>query len=68
MKKQEVRGAVTEHWIDRRIRLHQSTSLMGNTIRMSAETIVKLNDLKNKLTDTDYSLHERMELERAGEI
>jgi len=68
VNKQIVKGAVVEHWIDRRLRLHQPTSLPGNTIRMTAETIVKLNEEKNRLQNTDYSLHERMELEASEAI
>lgn len=46
------------HWLDERIKQGKSTVLFGNTIRMSAETILRLTELKNKLLGVRRSLHE----------
>lgn len=54
----EIRGVVLEHWVDKALRLHQSINLEGHHPRISASTLVKLNNLKNRLQGTNYSLHE----------
>lgn len=51
-------GAVVEHWIDKALREHKPLSNGTNYPRMSASTLVKLNNLKNRLQGTNYSLHE----------
>lgn len=65
LKSKDIQGMVVEHWIDRRLRLHIPIALEGNIPRVSAMTMVKLNDLKNKLMGTNYSLFEASKL--AGE-
>lgn len=57
-KKREVVGVVIEHWMVKRLREHKPINLDGNVPRMSAETAIKLNDLRNKLLGTNYSLYE----------
>lgn len=57
-KLKEVQGAVTEHWMDRRLRLHQPINLPDNVIRITATALVKMNEYRNKLLGTDISLHE----------
>lgn len=62
----EVVGSITEHWIDVRLRLGLPTVLEGNVPRMSATTAVKLNDLRNKLLGTNYTLYELEKARREG--
>lgn len=57
----EVQGAVTEHWLDRRIRLRQSTKLVGNLIRISAKDLLILHNYKNELLGTAKSVLEASE-------
>lgn len=57
-RKQEIRGAVTEHWMEKRLRLHLPINLSDNIIRIPAEALVKMNKLRNELLGTDISLHE----------
>lgn len=65
MKKQaEVQGSVTEHWMDKRLRLRQPINLPGNMIRITAEALVAMNNYRNKLLGTDYSLHELAEMDK----
>lgn len=54
----KVVGAVTEHWMDKRMRLHLPINDESNVPRISAETLVKLNDYRNSMLGTDYTLYE----------
>lgn len=58
MPKQEVQGAEVEHWIDTALRLNKPLSNGTNYPRISAAAMVKLNNLKNRLQGTRYTLHE----------
>lgn len=49
-------GAVTEHWMDKRIRLGKPITLQGNLIRISANDILKLQEYKNNLLGIKISL------------
>lgn len=53
---------MTEHWLDKRIRQRKPIALPGNVPRISAATMVKLHELKNKLAGTNYSLYEAAQL------
>lgn len=62
----QVTGAIVEHWLDRRKRLNLPTVLEGNTPRISAKTALQLNDLRNSLLGTNYSLYEVEKARREG--
>jgi hypothetical protein len=57
-KQREVIGAVTEHWVDKRLREGKSINLVDHFPRISAETLLKMNDLRNELLGTKYSVRE----------
>lgn len=54
----EIRGAVTEHWMVKRLRENKSINDPTNVPRISAQTLVKLNDLRNSLLGSNYSVRE----------
>jgi hypothetical protein len=53
-----IRGAVVEHWMDKALRQHRPINLEGNVPRISADTLVKLNDLRNSLLGTNHTLYQ----------
>lgn len=53
-----LQGACVEHWLDKRIREHKSTSCSGNYIKIPAEAWVKFQELKNKYLGKKQSLAE----------
>lgn len=59
--KKEVQGAITEHWLDKRIREHKSTNLVGNLIRISAKDLLTLHQYKQSLMGTNRSISEESE-------
>ena len=57
-KTKEVAGAVTEHWMVKRLRKNEPINLEGNVPRVSADTLLKMNNLRNELLGTKYSVRE----------
>lgn len=58
--KQEVQGAVIQHWLDKRIKEGKPTKLEGNVPRVSPETLIKLNDARNEMLGSNLSIREWM--------
>lgn len=54
----EIIGAVTEHWMTKRLRQHQPINDPSNVIRISAKSILLLHNEKMKQLGTSRSLHE----------
>ena len=52
---------MTEHWIDTALREHRLLNLNGhqNFVRISAQAVIKLHELRNKLTGGNRSLYEQ---------
>ena len=52
---------MTEHWLDLALREHRLLNLNGhqNFVRISADAILKLNELRQKLTGNNRSLYEQ---------
>lgn len=61
IKTKEVQGAVTEHWMDKRLRQNKPIDDPSNVPRISADTLVKMLDLRNSLLGSKYTMQEWME-------
>lgn len=59
--KNEIMGAITEHWMNKRLRLHKPINLTGNLIKISAEDLLILHEYKNKLLGIEKSIAEASE-------
>lgn len=59
--KNEIMGAITEHWMDKRLRLKKPINLVGNLIKISAEDLLILHEYKNKLLGIEKSIAEASE-------
>lgn len=58
MKTNDIQGAVTEHWMVKRLRQHKPINDPTNLIRISAVDILKLVEYKNQLLGTKRSVLE----------
>ncbi len=54
-----ISGAIVEHWIDRRKREGKSIACQGNYIRISADALVKFQEIRNKGQKKKLSLIEQ---------
>lgn len=56
MKTNDIQGATTEHWMDKRLRLHKPINYPTNLIRISAHDILILHQYKNELLGESKNL------------
>lgn len=56
MKTNDIIGATTEHWMDKRLRLHKPINYPTNLIRISAEDLLTLHQYKNELLGYSKSM------------
>ena len=56
---------MNEHWLDIAVREHRLLNLVGhqNFVRIPAESMIKLNTLKQKLLGTNRTLYEQQVFE-----
>lgn len=59
--KKEIQGAVTEHWLDKRLRLNKAVNDPTNLIRIKAKDLLTLHNHKQDLLGTRRSLLEESE-------
>lgn len=57
---------MVEHWLDTALREHRLLNLNGhqNFVRVSADTIYKLNSLKQRLMGTNRTVYEQSVVEQ----
>ena len=56
MRTNDINGAVTEHWMDKRLRQHKPINYPTNLIRISAPDLLILHQYKNELLGESKSL------------
>lgn len=61
MKSNEIMGAVTEHWMDKRLRFNNPINLTGNLIRISSKDLLTLQEYKNQFLGINKSLADASE-------
>ncbi len=64
LKLKETGGAITEHWMLKRMRQHKSVNDPSNVIRIPAESLLKLHELKNRLVGDNLTLFEENEIHK----
>lgn len=58
MKTNQIIGSVTEHWMDKKIRLGKPINCPGNLIKISAEDFIKMQEYKNHILGMNIPLVE----------